>query len=174
MHGEEIKYMTEAYETNWMSTVGENIRQVEKLVQQFADCKYAVALATGTSALHMAVKIAGIQPGEKVFCSDMTFAATVNPLSYENAEPVFIDTERETWNMDPEALERAFEKYPEVRVVVVVHLYGTPAKMDELRAVCEKHGAIIIEDAAESLGATYKGKQTGSLGMYNCVSFNGN
>lgn len=174
MHGEEIKYMTEAYETNWMSTVGENIRQVEKLVQQFADCKYAVALATGTSALHMAVKIAGIQPGEKVFCSDMTFAATVNPLSYENAEPVFIDTERETWNMDPEALERAFEKYPKVRVVVVVHLYGTPAKMDELRAVCEKHGAIIIEDAAESLGATYKGKQTGSLGMYNCVSFNGN
>ena len=174
MHGEEIKYMTEAYETNWMSTVGENIREVEKLMQGKLSCKYAVALATGTSALHMAVKLAGVKPGEKVFCSDMTFAATVNPLVYENAEPVFIDTERDTWNRDPVALEKAFEKYPDVRVVVVVHLYGTPAKMDELRAVCKKHNAIIIEDAAESLGATYKGEQTGSLGTYNCISFNGN
>lgn len=174
MHGEEIKYMTEAYETNWMSTVGKNIREAECLVQQKIGCRYAVALATGTSALHMAVKLAGVKPGEKVFCSDMTFAATVNPLAYENAEPVFIDTERDTWNMDPEALDRAFEQYPEVRVVVVVHLYGTPAKMGEIRAICEKHGAIIIEDAAESLGATYREAQTGSLGTYNCISFNGN
>lgn len=174
MHGDEIKYMTEAYETNWMSTVGENIRQAELLVRDKIGCKYAVALATGTSALHMAVKLAGVKPGEKVFCSDMTFAATVNPLTYENAEPVFIDTERDTWNMDPKALEEAFRRYPEVRVVIVVHLYGTPAKMDEIQAICDRHGAIIIEDAAESLGAIYKGKQTGSLGTYNCISFNGN
>ena len=174
MHGEEIKYMTEAYETNWMSTIGENIREVERLTQELVGCKYAVALATGTAALHMAVKLAGVKPGEKVFCSDMTFAATANPLIYEGAEPVFIDTEADTWNMDPEALEIAFQKYPEVRVVVVVHLYGTPAKMDEIHAVCSKHNAIIIEDAAESLGATYKGVQTGALGKYNCISFNGN
>lgn len=174
MHGEEIKYMTEAYETNWMSTVGENIREVERLTQETIGCKYAVGLATGTSALHMAVKLAGVKPGEKVFCSDMTFAATVNPLSYEQAEPVFIDTELDTWNMDPEALEAAFRLYPEVRVVIVVHLYGTPAKMDEIHRICKEHNAIIIEDAAESLGATYKGVQTGSLGTYNCISFNGN
>lgn len=174
MHGEEIRYMTEAYETNWMSTVGQNIKEAEWLVQEKIGCKYAVALATGTAALHLAVKLSGVKPGEKVFCSDMTFAATVNPVVYEGAVPVFIDTERETWNMDPVALEKAFEIYPEVRVVVVVHLYGTPAKMDEIKAVCEKHHAIIIEDAAESLGATYKGVQTGSFGTYNCISFNGN
>lgn len=166
--------MTEAYETNWMSTVGQNIKETERLVQEKIGCKYAVALATGTAALHLAVKLSGVKPGEKVFCSDMTFAATVNPVVYEGAVPVFIDTERETWNMDPVALEKAFEIYPEVRVVVVVHLYGTPAKMDEIKAVCEKHGAIVIEDAAESLGATYKGIQTGSFGTYNCISFNGN
>ena len=174
MHGGEIKYMTEAYETNWMSTVGENIREIERLTQELVGCKHAVALATGTSALHMAVKLADVKPGEKVFCSDMTFSATANPLLYENAEPVFIDTEKDTWNMDPEALELAFQKHPEVKVVIVVHLYGTPAKMDEIRAVCSKYNAIIIEDAAESLGSTYKGVQTGSLGKYNCISFNGN
>lgn len=174
MHGEEIKYMTEAYETNWMSTVGKNISEAERLVCEKVGCKYAVGLATGTAALHLAVKLAGVKSGDKVFCSDMTFAATVNPVVYEKAVPVFIDTESDTWNMDPVALEKAFECHPEVKVVVVAHLYGTPAKMDEIRAVCEKHSAILIEDAAESLGATYKGAQTGNLGTYNCISFNGN
>ena len=174
MHGEELKYMQEAYETNWMSTVGANINEVERLACEKVGCKYAVALSSGTAALHMAVKLAGVQPGDKVFCSDMTFAATVNPVLYEKAVPVFIDTEPDTWNMDPVALEKAFKLYPEVKVVVVAHLYGTPAKMDELRAVCDRHNAVIIEDAAESLGATYKGIQTGSLGTYNCISFNGN
>ena len=174
MHGEELTYMSEAYHTNWMSTVGANIQAAEELACQQVGCEYAVALASGTAALHMAVKLAGVKQGDRVFCSDMTFAATVNPIVYEKAEPVFIDTEPDTWNMDPVALERAFEKYPDVKVVVVVHLYGTPAKMDEIRAVCDKHNAIIIEDAAESLGATYGGKQTGSFGTYNCISFNGN
>ena len=174
MHGDELKYMTEAYDTNWMSTVGANINEVERMACEKVGCKYAVALSSGTAALHMAVKLAGIQPGDKVFCSDMTFAATVNPVVYEKAVPVFIDTEPDTWNMDPAALEKAFELYPEVKAVVVVHLYGTPAKMDEIRAVCEKHNAVIIEDAAESLGASYKGVQTGTFGTYNCISFNGN
>ena len=174
MHGDEMRYVTEAYETNWMSTVGANINEVEKQVCQKVGCKHAVALASGTSALHLAMKLAGVQPGDRVFCSDMTFAATVNPVVYEKAIPVFIDAERDTWNMDPVALERAFELYPEVKVVVLVHLYGTPAKLDELRAVCNSHGAVIVEDAAESLGATYKGVQTGTFGAYNCISFNGN
>ena len=174
MHGDELKYMTEAYDTNWMSTVGENITEAERLIREKIGCKYAVGLASGTSALHLAVKLAGVKPGEKVFCSDMTFAATVNPVVYENAEPVFIDTEPDTWNMDPVALRKAFEIYPDVRVVVIAHLYGNPAKMDEIIAVCKEHNAIIIEDAAESLGATYKGQQTGSFGTYNCISFNGN
>ena len=174
MHGEELKYMQEAYDTNWMSTVGANINEVERLACEKVGCKYAVSLSSCTAALHMAVKLAGVKQGEKVFCSDMTFAASVNPVVYENAVPVFIDTEPDTWNMDPVALEKAFGLYPDVKVVIFAHLYGTPAKIDELKAVCEKHGAILIEDAAESLGATYKGVQTGSFGTYNCISFNGN
>lgn len=174
MHGEEMKYISEAYETNWMSTVGKNINEVERLTCEKVGCKYSVALSAGTAALHMAVKLAGVQPGDKVFCSDMTFAATVNPVTYEGGNPVFIDTEYDTWNMDPVALEKAFEIYPEVRVVVVAHLYGAPGKIDEIKAICEKYHAVLIEDAAESLGATYKGKQTGSFGDYNCISFNGN
>lgn len=186
MHGEEIKYVTEAYETNWMSTVGKNINEVEKLACEKVGTKYAVALSAGTAALHLAVKLAaqdiygqpqvshGSLEGRRVFASDMTFDATVNPIVYEGGIPVFIDTEEDTWNMDPEALEKAFEIYPEVRIVVMAHLYGTPGKIDELKAICDKHGAIIVEDAAESLGATYKGKQTGSFGKYNCISFNGN
>ena len=174
MHGPELEYIKDAYEKNWMSTVGENINEVERLACETVGCKYAVALATGTSALHLAVKLAGVKPGEKVFCSDMTFSATVNPVVYEGGVPVFIDTEYDTWNMDPVALEKAFELYPEVRVVVMAHLYGTPGKIDELRAVCERHGAMIIEDAAESLGASYKGQQTGTFGTYNAISFNGN
>ena len=174
MHGDEIKYVQEAYETNWMSTVGENINEVERITCEKTQSKYAVALASGTSALHLAVKLSGVEPGDKVFCSDVTFAATVNPIVYEHGVPVFIDTEYQTWNMDPEALEKAFEIYPEVKVVVVAHLYGTPGKIDEIKAICDKHNAIIIEDAAESFGATYKGKQTGTFGDFNCISFNGN
>ncbi len=174
MHGEELKYMTEAYETNWMSTVGENINEVERLVTEKVGCKYAVALSCGTAALHMAVKLAGVKPGDRVFCSDMTFAATVNPVIYEGGVPVYIDTEYKTWNMDPVALEKAFEIYPEVKVVCFAHLYGTVADVEKIRAVCDRHGATIIEDAAESFGATYKGVQTGRFGDFAALSCNGN
>ncbi len=174
MHGPELEYVKKAYETNWMSTVGENINEVERLACEKIGCKYAVGLSAGTSALHMAVKLAGVKPGDRVFCSDMTFDATVNPVVYEGGIPVFIDTEYDTWNMDPVSLEKAFELYPEVKVVVVAHLYGTPGKVDEIREICKRHGAVIIEDAAESLGASYKGVQTGTFGDYNAISFNGN
>ena len=174
MHGEELQYMREAYETNWMSTVGANINEVERITAEKVGCQYAVALATGTAALHLCVKLAGVKPGDKVFCTDMTFAATVNPVVYEFGEPVFIDTERETWNMDPAALEKAFALYPDVKTVVVANLYGTPAKLDVIAAICEAHGATLIEDAAESLGASYRGAMTGTFGKYNAISFNGN
>ena len=186
MHGEELAYVQKAYETNWMSTVGENINEVEKQIAEKVGCHYAVALSAGTAALHLCTKLAGEKlygmpkpnegtlQGKKVFCTDMTFDATVNPIAYENGEAVFIDTEYDTWNMDPKALEKAFELYPEVRLVVVAHLYGTPAKMDEIRSICKAHNALIIEDAAESLGATYKGQETGRFGDYSAISFNGN
>ena len=174
MHGEEIKYVQEAYDTNWMSTAGANILEVERLAREKVGCKHAVGLSAGTAGLHMAVKLAGVKKGDKVFCSDMTFAATVNPVVYEGGVPIFIDTEYDTWNMDPVALEKAFSIYPEVKVVVVAHLYGTPGKIDEISEICKKHGATLIEDAAESLGATYKGKQTGNFGDFNVISFNGN
>ena len=174
MHGPELDYMKEAFETNWMSTVGANIDAIEKQVAEKVGCKYAVALSCGTASLHLCVKLAGVKPGDKVLCSDMTFAATVNPVVYEKATPVFIDTERETWNMDPVALEKAFELHPEAKVVVLANLYGTPNKFDEICAICEKHGATLIEDAAESLGASYKGRQTGTFGKFNAISFNGN
>nr|WP_300659889.1 aminotransferase class I/II-fold pyridoxal phosphate-dependent enzyme [uncultured Acetatifactor sp.] len=174
MHGSEIEYITEAYETNWMSTVGENINQVEQMTCEKTGCKYAVALSSGTAALHLAVKLAGVKPGDRVFCSDVTFGATVNPVKYEGGVPVFIDTEYDTWNMDPVALEKAFRMHRDVKVVVVAHLYGVPGKIDEIRDICERNGAIIVEDAAESLGATYKGVQTGTFGRYNVISFNGN
>jgi len=174
MHGDELKFITEAYETNWMSTIGANINEVERLVAEKIGCKYAVALSTGTASLHLSMKLAGVKPGDKVFCSDMTFNATVNPVVYEGGVPVFIDTERDTWNMDPVALEKAFEMYPDVKVVVCANLYGTPAKLDEILAICKRHSAVLIEDAAESLGATYKGIQTGSFGSFNAISFNGN
>ena len=148
MHGEELTYMTEAFETNWMSTVGKNINEVERLACEKIGCRYAVALSCGTSALHLAVKLAGVKPGDRVFCTDMTFDATVNPVVYEGGIPVFIDTEYDTWNMDPVALEKAFALYPDVKVVVLANLYGTPAKMEEIAAICNKHGALMIEDAA--------------------------
>lgn len=186
MHGDELKYMKEAYDTNWMSTIGENINETERIACEKLGRSYAVALSSGTAALHMAIRLAGMQvygspavghgavEGKRIFCSDMTFDATVNPVIYEGGIPVFVDIEKDTWNMDPKALEKAFELYPDVRIVVLVHLYGVPAKMDELKAICEKHNAIIVEDAAESLGASYKSIQTGCLGEYSCISFNGN
>ncbi len=186
MHGEELKYITEAYNLNWMSTVGKNIDESEKEIARIVGCKYAVALSCGTAALHLAVRLAalklygfmpankGMLEGKKVFASDMTFDATVNPIAYEGGEAVFIGTEKDTWNMDPEALKKAFELYPEVKLVVVAHLYGTPGKIDEIRKICDDNNALIIEDAAESLGATYKGVQTGNFGDYGAISFNGN
>ena len=174
MHGEEQKYVKEAFDTNWVSTVGANLEHLEKSVRDYVGCKASVALSAGTAALHLAVKLAGVKPGDKVFCTDMTFDATVNPVTYEGGEQIFIDSEYDTWNMDPKALERAFQKYPDVKVVMLAHLYGTPSKMDEILDICKAHNAILIEDAAESLSATYKGKQTGSFGKFNVVSFNGN
>ncbi|HFI0563770.1 DegT/DnrJ/EryC1/StrS aminotransferase family protein [Streptococcus suis] len=174
MHGDELEYMKEAYDTNWMTTAGSNINALEKLITEYTKSEHVVALSSGTSALHLAMKLAGIKAGDYVFCSDVTFSATVNPIVYEGGIPVFIDSEYETWNMDPDALEKAFEIYPNVKVVVLVHLYGVPAKIDEIRAICDKHGAILIEDAAESLGASYKGQQTGTFGQHSVISFNGN
>ena len=201
MHGDEQKWVDDAIQTNWVSTFGENINEVERQMSQYLGCKYAVGLSCGTAALHMATKLAGERlygqarpnegtlKGHKVFCSDMTFDASINPVAYEDGEAVFIDTERETWNMDPEALEKAFEIYPDVRLVVLAHLYGTPGKIEEIRRIADAHGALIVEDAAESLGATYNvssesalaeklGKsgavQTGTFGDYNAISFNGN
>ena len=186
MHGDEQKWVNDAFEKNWITTAGENINEVERLIAEYAGVKYAVALSCGTASLHLATKLAGeklygqAKPnfgtlhGHKVFCSDMTFDATVNPVAYEDGEAVFIDTEPDTWNMCPEALEKAFELYPDVRLVVVAHLYGIPGKIDEIRRICDKHGALIVEDAAESFGATYKGKETGSFGDYSAISFNGN
>jgi dTDP-4-amino-4,6-dideoxygalactose transaminase len=186
MHGKELEYITEAYQTNWMSTVGKNLDEIEREIAAYVGCSYAVALSNGTAALHLAARLAGehlygaARPnegtlgGHKVFCSDMTFDASVNPVAYEGGEAVFIDTERDTWNMDPVSLEKAFEIYPEVRLVVIAHLYGTPGKIDEIREICQKHHALLLEDAAESLGATYKGKETGSFGDLSAISFNGN
>ena len=173
MHGEELIYMKEAFDTNWMSTVGENIDRVEEQIAQKLG-GYAVALSSGTAALHLAMKLGGIKPGDLVFSSDMTFSATTNPVVYEGARQVFIDTERDTWNMDPEALEQAFSIYPGVKAVVLANLYGTPGKLDELVSIAHRHGAIVIEDAAESLGASYKGRQTGLLGDIGVISYNGN
>lgn len=174
MHGEELEYMTRAYETNWMSTVGKNINDLEESFRNIIGVNASVAVASGTSAIHLAVKLAGIKPGEKVFCSDVTFAASVNPIIYEKGEPIFIDSEYDTWNMDPNALKKAFELYPDTKYVILVHLYGTPAKVDEIKKICDDNGAILIEDSAESLGSTYKGKHTGSFGNYGIISFNGN
>lgn len=174
MHGEELKFMKEAYDTNWMTTAGSNINALEEQIKDYTKSENVVALSSGTSALHLAMKLAGIKKGDFVFCSDVTFSATVNPVTYEGGIPIFIDSEYETWNMDPKALEKAFELYPNVKVVVLVHLYGVPAKIDEIKSICDKHGAILIEDAAESLGATYKHQQTGNFGHYSVISFNGN
>ena len=190
MHGDEQRWVDEAILTNWVSTVGANINEAEKEIAEYVGCKYAVGLSCGTAALHLATKLAGERlygqarpdrgtlQGHKVFCSDTTFDASINPVAYEDGEAVFIDTEYDTWNMDPVSLEKAFEIYPDVKLVVLAHLYGTPGKAEEIRKICDAHGALIVEDAAESLGAKYKlnGKwvETGTLGNFNAISFNGN
>ena len=186
MHGDEQKWVNDAFDKNWITTAGENIDEIERQIAEKIGRKHAVALSAGTAALHLAIKLAaekiygkpmvghGSLEGKRVFCSDMTFDATVNGVCYENGTPVFIDTEYDTWNMDPVALEKAYEIYPDVRIIVVAHLYGTPAKIDEIRKIGDKHGALIIEDAAESFGATYNGIQTGCFGDYSIISFNGN
>lgn len=174
MHGEERAFVQEAFDTNWIAPLGRNVDAFEQELSAYLGGGHALATVSGTAALHLALKLAGVRAGDVVFCSDVTFSATVNPVSYEGAKQVFIDSERDTWNMDPRALERAFEKYPDCKCVMVVNLYGVPARLDELRAICDAHGAVMIEDAAESLSATYKGRQTGTFGQYNAVSFNGN
>lgn len=173
MHGEEQIYVKEAFDTNWVAPLGKNVDEFEKSIAEYVGVKEAAALNSGTAALHMAVKLAGVQRGDIVLCSDLTFAATVNPVSYEGGIQVFIDSEKETWNMDPKALEIGLRKY-NAKAVIVANLYGTPAKLDEIRELCQKYKVTLIEDAAESLGATYKGIQTGTFGKYSALSFNGN
>ncbi len=172
--GYEQQYVKEAFDTNWVAPLGENVNKFEEELANYVGSNYAAALSAGTAAIHMALKALEIEKGDIVFCSTLTFSATVNPVIYQNATPVFIDSEKETWNMNPKALEKAFEKYPNPKAVIVVHLYGTPAKIEEIKAICEKHHVPLIEDAAESLGATYQGKQTGTFGKYGIYSFNGN
>ena len=186
MHGDEQKWVTDAFVKNWITTAGENINEVERLVTEYVGVRYAVALSCGTASLHLSTRLAGERlyghakpncgtlQGHKVFCADLTFNALVNSVLYEGGEPVFVDTEYDTWNMSPEALEKAFELYPDVKLVILVHLYGVPAKIDEIKAICAKHGALVIEDAAEALGSTYKGNKVGGLCDYGTISFNGN
>lgn len=174
MHGEEQHFIKEAFDTNWVAPLGANVDGFEKEMAEYIGVGHAAACISGTSALHLAVKLAKVKQDDIVFCSDLTFAATVNPVTYEKAKQVFIDSEYETWNMDPEALRLAFKKYPQCKCVIVVNLYGVPAKLDEIKAICDENGAVLIEDAAESLSATYKGVQTGTFGKYNAISFNGN
>ena len=167
MHGEEQMFVKEAFDTNWVAPLGKNVTEFENEIARFVGCKAAAAMTAGTHALHMAFKLAGVKQGDIVLSSDMTFAATVNPVTYEKGIPVFVDSERETWNMDPVALKKALEKYKgKVKAVVVANLYGTPAKLDEIVSLCDEYGVVLIEDAAESLSATYKGKQTGTFGKY--------
>ena len=174
IHGEEQAFVREAFDTNWVAPLGKNVDEFERELAAYVGIGHAAALSSGTAALHLAVKLAGVKAGDTVFCSDLTFSATANPICYEGGRPVFIDSERDTWNMDPRALERAFERYPDCKCVIAVNLYGVPAKLAELREICDAHGAVLIEDAAESLSATYNGQQTGTFGHYSAVSFNGN
>ena len=170
----EQEYIKQAFETNWIAPLGENVNKFEEELSEYVGSKYAAALSAGTAAIHMAFKALDVKKDDIVFCSSLTFSATANPIIYQNATPVFIDSERDTWNMDPKVLEKAFEKYPNPKAVILVHLYGTPAKIEEIKAICDKHNVPLVEDAAESLGATYKGKQTGTFGKYGIYSFNGN
>ena len=172
--GYEQQYVKEAFDTNWIAPLGKNVNEFEKELAAYVGSKDAAALSAGSAALHLALKAAGVKAGDIVFCQDLTFSATANPIAYEKAIPVFIDSDYETWNMSPEALERAFEKYPDVKAVMPVHLYGLPANMDRIMEICKKHGVPVIEDAAESLGSLYHGQATGTFGDYGIFSFNGN
>ena len=172
--GYEQQYVKEAFDTNWIAPLGKNVNEFEKELAAYVGAKDAAALSAGSAALHLALKAAGVKAGDIVFCQDLTFSATANPIAYEKAIPVFIDSDYETWNMSPEALERAFEKYPDVKAVMPVHLYGLPANMDRIMEICKKHGVPVIEDAAESLGSLYHGQATGTFGDYGIFSFNGN
>ncbi|MED3781072.1 aminotransferase class I/II-fold pyridoxal phosphate-dependent enzyme [Heyndrickxia sporothermodurans] len=172
--GYEMEYIKEAFDTNWIAPLGENVNQFETELAAKVGSKAAAALSSGTAAMHLALKAAGVGEGDIVFCPTLTFSATANPIIYQNATPVFIDSDYETWNLSPKALEEAFEKYPNVKVVIVVHLYGLSADMDKIIELCKKHNVILIEDAAESLGTYYKGKHTGTFGDYGIFSFNGN
>lgn len=174
MHGEELQFVNEAFDTNWVAPLGPHVNAFEKELAAYVNTGHAAALSAGTAAIHLALKLAGVKAGDTVFASTLTFSATCNPICYEGAKPVFIDAEPDTWNMSPDALRRAFEKYPQTKVVIVANLYGVPAKLNEILEICEEYGAILIEDAAESLGAIYKGKQTGTFGKYGIFSFNGN
>lgn len=174
MHGEEQQFIKEAFDTNWVAPLGPNVNAFEQEMADYAGIAHASALSAGTAAIHLALKTLGIGEGDVVLVSSLTFSATCNPIVYEKATPVFIDSERDTWNMDPAALERAFEKYPDAKAVIVVHLYGTPAKLDEIMEICNRHQVPLIEDAAESLSSTYKGKHTGTFGRVGIYSFNGN
>lgn len=174
MHGEEQKFVQEAFDTNWVAPLGPNVNAFEKEMAEYTGAGYAAALSAGTAAIHLALRLLEVKEGDVVFVSSLTFSATCNPIVYEKAIPVFIDSERDTWNMDPKALEKAFEKYPNPKAVVIVHLYGTPAKLDEIMEICNAHNVPLIEDAAESLSSTYKGKQTGTFGRIGIYSFNGN
>ena len=186
MHGDEQRWVTDAFVKNWITTAGENINEVERLMAEYVGVRYSVALSCGTASLHLSTRLAGERlyghakpncgtlQGHKVFCADLTFNALVNSVLYEGGEPVFVDTEYDTWNMSPAALEKAFEFYPDVKLVILVHLYGVPAKIDEIKAICAKHGALVIEDAAEALGSTYRGNKVGGLCDYGTISFNGN
>lgn len=174
VEGYEQNFIQEAFDTNWIAPLGSNVDGFEIEFAQKVGANYAVAMSSGTSAIHMALKLAEVEEGDKVFCQSLTFSATANPIIYEKAVPVFIDSEEETWNMCPVALEKAFQKYPDTKAVILVHLYGLPGKIEEIASICEKYGAILIEDAAESLGSTYQGKYTGTFGDFGIYSFNGN
>lgn len=173
MHGLEMKYIQEAFDTNWVAPLGKNVDEFENEMASYIGVQHAAALISGTSALHLAVKLCGVKPGDVVLCSDLTFSATVNPVSYEGGTQVFLDSDWDTWNMDPRVLEKALKKYPHPKAVIVANLYGTPAKLEEIKAICDQHGVVMIEDAAESLGATYRGKQTGTFGKYSALSLVG-
>lgn len=174
MHGEEQAFVQEAFDTNWVAPLGPHVNAFEKEMAEYTGCGYAAALSAGTAAIHLALRLVGIRPGDVVLSSDLTFSATCNPICYEKGTPVFIDSEEKTWNMDPAALKKAFEKYPQARAVICAHLYGTPGQIDEIRRLCDEAGAVLIEDAAESLGSTLKGQMTGTFGHYGIYSFNGN
>ena len=174
MHGEEQEFIKEAFDTNWVAPLGPNVNNFEKEMCDYTGAAHACALSAGTAAIHLALKIIGVGQGDIVFTSSLTFAATCNPITYEKATPVFIDSEEDTWNISPEALKKAYEKYPNPKAIVYAHLYGTPAKIDEIMEIAAAHGTPVIEDAAEGFGSKFNGKVLGTFGKFGVLSFNGN